>query len=125
MRIVFLIGLCVCGVLAQTHHQMVQLMQDMEYAMEQMERGFLYTNKVWIEDGLREFKELNKQLRRIDSNVYLKQKRDMNVANRIVNRNEENIEVLEKFLKQGDILKSVEVYGRIIAGCVSCHIVSR
>ncbi|TLE01753.1 hypothetical protein [Helicobacter japonicus] len=124
MRILLSICLCICGVLAQ-NHQLTKIMQDMEYAMEQMQRGFLYNKKEWIDAGLNEFKELNKQLARVDSNLYLKEKRDMNVANRIVSSSEENIDMLERFLKQDDMVKSVDTYGRILKACVSCHIISR
>ena len=51
MRILLSICLCICGVLAQ-NHQLTKIMQDMEYAMEQMQRGFLYNKKEWIDAGL-------------------------------------------------------------------------
>ena len=123
MKIFLILALCYVGVFAKSNH-MTQLMQNMEYAMEQMQRGFLYNKKEWIDAGLNELKELNKQLVRIDSNVYLNQRRDMNVANIIVSRTSENIDLMEKFIKQNDMLKSADVYGRILTACVSCHAIS-
>lgn len=103
------------------------LMQNMEYAMDLMERGYLYNNIQWIDDGLKEFKMLNTELKKIDPHTYLSvsQRRDINVVSGIVNRNQDNIEVMEYFLKQKDFIKSADAYGRILAGCVSCHAISR
>ncbi|TLD82088.1 hypothetical protein LS68_003575 [Helicobacter sp. MIT 05-5293] len=103
------------------------LMQNMEYAMNLMERGYLYNNIQWINDGLKEFKTLNMELKKIDPHTYLSvsQRRDINVVSGIVSRNQDNIEVMEYFLKQKDFIKSADAYGRILAGCVSCHAISR
>lgn len=126
MRIVLFIGLYVCGVLAQSH-QLTQIMQDMEYAMDRMERGFLYNRKEWINEGLKDFKALNKKLLHIDPNTYLgaQRRRDINVVTSVLNRNVENIEAMEQFLKRDEFVESAGAYGRILRGCMSCHIVSR
>lgn len=125
MKAIWILGICVCSMLAQS--QLVYIMQNMEYAMNLMEKGFLYNNKEWIKEGLDEFRTLNKELQRTDPNTYLgvSQRRDINVVSGIVSSNVANIEVLSKFLSQDEMIKSADVYGRILAGCVSCHAIAR
>lgn len=116
-------GLLLCVNILCAQEQLTKLMQDMEYALNLIQKGFLYNNKKWLNDGLEEFKVLNRELRRIDPNAYLPimQRRDVNVVGGIVNMQSENLKVLERFLNKNDILKSTEAYGRIVSGCVSCH----
>ncbi|TLD96506.1 hypothetical protein LS71_005415 [Helicobacter jaachi] len=125
LKIYGLLCLCACALLAEG--QLSHIMQNMEYAMNLMEKGFLYNKQEWINEGLEEFKILSGELKRIDANTYLSisQRRDINVVGGIVNRNEEYIGLLERFLKDGDMIKSADVYGRILSGCVSCHAISR
>lgn len=125
MKFLWIFGIWVCGAFAQS--SLVYIMQNMEYAMNLMEKGFLYNKKEWINDGLAEFKTLNKELQRIDPNTYLgvTQRQNINVVSGIVDRSAENIKVLERFLKQNDMMKSADVYGRILSGCVSCHAIAR
>ncbi len=126
MRVLLFISFCVCGVFAQ-NHQLTQIMQDMEWAMDRMERGFLYNRKELINEGLKDFKALNKKLLHIDPNTYLgpQRRRDINVVTGVLNRNQENIEAMEQFLKRDEFIESAGAYGRILRGCMSCHIVSR
>lgn len=106
---------------------LTQIMQNMEYAMGLMQKGFLYNKKEWIQEGLEEFKTLNNQLRLLDPHTYLgaQQRKDSDVVSGIVNKNRDNIEVLEHYLKQNELIKSADACGRILAGCVSCHAISR
>ena len=117
MKILWICGILVCVAFAQS--SLVHIMQNMEYAMNQMEKGFLYNKKEWINDGLAEFKALNKELQRTDPNTYLgaTQRRNINVVSGIVDRSAENIEVLERFLKQNEMMKSADVYGRTLWVC--------
>lgn len=121
MKILWLMGICACLVFAEG--RLTCIMQDMEYAMSLIEKGILYSNQVWLDEGLQKFKILNKELRQVDPNTYLdaSQRRDTNVVSGIINRQVENTEVLEKFFKNNEIAKGAAVYGRILAGCVSCH----
>lgn len=125
MKILWIAGIFMCGAFAQS--SLVHIMQNMEYAMNQMEKGFLYNKKEWIDEGLAEFKMLNKELQCTDPNTYLgaTQRRNIDVVSGIVDRSAENIEVLERFLKQNEMIKSADVYGRILSGCVSCHAIAR
>lgn len=125
MKILWILGMFMCGAFAQS--SLVHIMQNMEYAMNLMEKGFLYNKKEWINEGLEEFRTLNKELQRVDPNTYLgvAQRRDINVVSGIVNNNVAHIEILAKYLKQNEMIKSADVYGRILSGCVSCHAIAR
>lgn len=108
-------------------NQLIYIMQNMEYAMNMMEKGFLYNRKEWINEGLDEFRILNKELKKTDPSTYLgtKNRHEVNVVIGIVAKNEDNIIMLDKFLKQNEMIKSADVYGRILSGCVSCHAITR
>lgn len=125
MKILCVISMCVCCLYAQ--NELVHIMQNMEYAINLMEKGFLYNKKAWINEGLKEFKILNKELKHIAPRTYLNdmQRHDVNVVERIISRNEENIEILEMYLKKDEMLKSIDAYGYIVSGCVSCHAITR
>ncbi|RDU59175.1 hypothetical protein [Helicobacter marmotae] len=107
--------------------ELIQIMQDMEYAINLMQKGFLYDKKTWVDEGIKEFKALSRQLQHIDPRVYLEgpQRRDANVVSGIAMRNRENIEVLERFLNQDQKVKSIDAFGQILTGCMSCHLLSR
>lgn len=116
-----------CGAINAQDNQLAMVMQNMEYAMNLMEKGFLYNRIDWIKQGLEDFKGLSKDLRAIDPHTYLgvSQRRNINVVSGIINRNQDNIEVMERFINKKEMTKSADAYGQILAGCVSCHAISR
>ena len=125
MKILWILGILVCGTFAQS--SLVRIMQNMEYAINLMEKGFLYNKREWIDEGLAELRVLNKELRHIDPHTYLSvaQRRNINVVGGIVDRSAENIEALDQYLKQNEMIKSTNLYGRLLSGCMSCHAIVR
>lgn len=127
MRVlVFLCVMGLAGLYAQST-QVIKIMQDMEYAMNFIERGLIYNKKEWVNEGLTNLKMLSAELQKIDPIAYLDKERRKNteIVNGIVSQVRENIMTMEKVIGEDEMPWSAEIYGVVLRGCVACHRASR
>lgn len=122
----FILSIVLC-VSAFANQPLVPIMQNMAYAIKLMGDGILYDDYARLQEGIEEFKLLNSQLRQIDTHTYLNvaHHRNINVIAGIVNKNQDTIETMERYFKQKEYAKTAEAYGKLFAGCVSCHNLTR
>lgn len=114
------------GLYAQST-QVIKIMQDMEYAMNFMERGLIYNKKEWVNEGLANLKALSVKLQKIDPIAYLDKERWKNteIVDGIVSQVRENIMMMEKIIGEDEMPWGAEIYGVVLRGCVACHRASR
>lgn len=107
--------------------EITKKMQDMEYSINVMQKGFFYNDRAQIATGLKQFKQTYGEFKKYNIYDYLNSSQNMeeNIVLNTLKRDEENIQALQDALQNNQILKAAEIHAEILHSCTVCHAITR
>ena len=107
--------------------EITKKMQDMEYSINVMQKGFFYNDRAQIATELKQFKQTYGEFKKYNLYDYLNSSQNMeeNIVLNTLKRDEENIQALQDVLQNNQILKAAEIHAEILHSCTVCHAITR
>jgi hypothetical protein len=103
-------------------------MKNMEDALVTIQKGFLYTNKTMVKDGVKVLKENNKMDAHIDAVKSYLPKDKQNLFNNAIKEAKSintNADLIVKSIESKEYAKAHDSYAKILNSCTHCHLVIR
>ncbi|MBR2112300.1 MAG: hypothetical protein IJ950_05105 [Helicobacter sp.] len=126
MKYLWILGF-VLGSVYLGAREITKKMQDMEYSINVMQKGFFYNDRAQIVTGLKQFKQTYGEFKKYNIYDYLNSSQNMeeNIVLNTLKRDEENIQALQDALQNNQILKAAEIHAEILHSCTVCHAITR
>lgn len=126
MKYLWILGF-VLGSVYLGAREITKKMQDMEYSINVMQKGFFYNDRAQIATGLKQFKQTYGEFKKYNIYDYLNSSQNMeeNIVLNTLKRDEENIQALQDALQNNQILKAAEIHAGILHSCTVCHAITR
>lgn len=126
MKYLWILGF-VLGSVCLGASEITKKMQDMEYSINVMQKGFFYNDRAQIATGLKQFKQTYGEFKKYNIYDYLNSSQNMeeNIVLNTLKRDEENIQALQDALQNNQILKAAEIHAEILHSCTVCHAITR
>jgi len=103
-------------------------MKNMEDALVEIQKGFLYTNKDMVKSGVKTLKENNKMDAHIDAVKSYLPKEKQNLFKNAIKEAKSintNADVIMKSIEAKEYSKAHDSYAKILNSCTHCHLVVR
>jgi hypothetical protein len=100
-------------------------MQLMRQGMEQIQKGFMYNNKVEIKKGIETLENSNAIFKNVDVSVFIEHNNKIQATKNINHNLEDDLKSLKKSIVDGEYADATDTYGKVLNDCVSCHTIVR
>jgi hypothetical protein len=100
-------------------------MSLMTQGMNQIQAGFLYSNKKDVKDGIVVLENANAIFSKVDVSAFIKNNNKIQVTHNINENLDKNIKGLKKAVAAENFSDATKEYGELIANCIACHKIVR
>jgi hypothetical protein len=121
-----ILALVASSVLALANETTVNAtMSLMTQGMNQIQAGFLYSNKEDISSGIKVVENANAIFANVDVSTFIKHNNKIQVTHNINKNVTENIKALKKAIAAENYSDATREYGELTANCIACHKIVR
>ncbi|WP_373001454.1 cytochrome C [Sulfurimonas sp.] len=121
-----ILALAASSILALANETTVNAtMSLMTQGMNQVQAGFLYSNKNDIAAGIAVLENANAIFANVDVSVFIKNNNKVQVTHNINKNVSENIKALKKAVAADNYSDATREYGELTANCIACHKIVR
>jgi len=121
-----ILALAASSVLALANDTTVNAtMSLMTQGMNQVQAGFLYSNKEDIAGGIAVLENANAIFASVDVSTFIKHNNKVQVTHNINKNLAKNIKALKKAVAAENYTDATREYGEITANCIACHVIVR
>ncbi|WP_294963886.1 cytochrome C [Sulfurimonas sp.] len=121
-----ILALVASSVLALANETTVNAtMSLMTQGMNQIQAGFLYSNKEDISSGIKVVENANAIFANVDVSTFIKHNNKIQVTHNINKNVTENIKALKKAIAVENYSDATREYGELTANCIACHKIVR
>ena len=96
-------------------------MSLMAQGMNQIQTGFLYSNRVDVVNGIEVLKNANAIFSKVDVSTFIKHNNKVQVTKNINENLAENLLAFEKAVKEQNYTEATKYYGKVTSNCIACH----
>ncbi|WP_373035878.1 cytochrome C [Sulfurimonas sp.] len=100
-------------------------MSLMTQGMNQIQAGFLYSNKEDIKGGLTVLENANAIFSKVDVSTFIAHNNKIQVTHNINKNLDKNIKGLKKAIAAENYSDATREYGELTANCIACHKIVR
>ncbi len=100
-------------------------MSLMTQGMNQVQAGFLYSNKEDISAGITVIENANAIFANVDVALFIKNNNKIQVTHNINSNLDKNIKGLKKAIAADNYSDATREYGELTANCIACHKIVR
>jgi hypothetical protein len=121
-----ILALAATSVLALANDTTVSAtMSLMTQGMNQIQAGFLYSNKEDIAAGITVLENANAIFANVDVSHFIKNNNKVQVTHNINKNVDKNIKALKKAIAADNYTDATREYGELTANCIACHKIVR
>ncbi|EDZ61331.1 putative periplasmic cytochrome c [Sulfurimonas gotlandica GD1] len=121
-----ILALAATSVLALANDTTVSAtMSLMTQGMNQIQAGFLYSNKEDIAAGITVLENANAIFANVDVSHFIKNNNKVQVTHNINKNVDKNIKALKKAVVADNYTDATREYGELTANCIACHKIVR
>lgn len=121
-----ILALAATSVLALANDTTVSAtMSLMTQGMNQVQAGFLYSNKEDIAAGITVLENANAIFANVDVSHFIKNNNKTQVTHNINKNVDKNIKALKKAVAADNYTDATREYGELTANCIACHKIVR
>lgn len=96
-------------------------MSLMTQGMNQIQTGFLYSNKDAVNNGIEILENANAIFSKVDVTTFIKHNNKVQVTKNINENLAENLAGFSKAIKAKDYTEATKYYGKVTSNCIACH----
>ena len=96
-------------------------MSLMTQGMNQVQAGFLYSNRDDVENGIKVLENANAIFTKVDVSTFIPHNKKVQVTKNISENLTKNLDALSKAVSNKNMSDATDAYGKVIANCISCH----
>jgi len=96
-------------------------MSLMTQGMNQIQTGFLYSNKDAVNNGIEVLENANAIFSKVDVTTFIKHNNKVQVTKNINENLSENLAAFSKAVKEKDYTEATKYYGKVTSNCIACH----
>lgn len=96
-------------------------MSLMTQGMNQIQTGFLYSNKKAVNNGIEILENANAIFSKVDVTTFIKHNNKVQVTKNINANLAENLAAFSKAIKAEDYTEATKYYGKVTSNCIACH----
>jgi hypothetical protein len=100
-------------------------MSLMTQGMNQVQAGFLYSNKEDIASGIAVLENANAIFTNVDVSTFIKNNNKIQVTHNINKNVSKHLKALKKAVAAGNYTDATREYGELTANCIACHKIVR
>jgi len=100
-------------------------MSLMTQGMNQVQAGFLYSNKEDIASGIAVIENANAIFKNVDVSTFIKNNKKVQVTRNINKNVSKHLKALKKAVAAGNYTDATKEYGELTANCIACHKIVR
>ena len=100
-------------------------MSLMTQGMNQVQAGFLYSDKKDLEDGIKVMQNANAIFSSVDVTKFIPHNAKAQVTKNISQNLTENLNRLNNAVKNRNMSDATKAYGEVTANCIACHQIVR
>jgi len=121
-----ILALAATSVLALANDTTVSAtMSLMTQGMNQIQAGFLYSNKKDIAGGIKVVEDANAIFSKVDVSLFIKNNNKIQVTHNINKNVNKHIKALKKAVAADNYSDATKEYGQLTANCIACHKIVR
>ena len=96
-------------------------MSLMTQGMNQVQTGFLYSNKDAVNNGIEILENANAIFSKVDVTTFIKHNNKVQVTKNINDNLSKNLAAFKKAVKAKDYTEATKYYGKVTSNCIACH----
>jgi len=96
-------------------------MSLMTQGMNQVQTGFLYSNRDAVKNGIEILENANAIFKKVDVTTFIKHNNKVQVTKNINKNLANNLEAFSKAVKAEDYTEATKYYGKVTSNCIACH----
>jgi len=100
-------------------------MSLMAQGMNQVQTGFLYSNREDVTSGIEILENANAIFNKVDVTTFIKHNNKVQVTKNINENLAENLEEFKKAVEKKDYTEATKYYGKVTSNCIACHRIVR
>ncbi|WP_373070059.1 cytochrome C [Sulfurimonas sp.] len=100
-------------------------MSLMTQGMNQIQTGFLYSNKEDVKNGIEVLENANAIFSKVDVTTFIKHNNKVQVTKNINNNLADNLAAFKKAIKAENYTEATTYYGKVTSNCIACHTIIR
>jgi len=121
-----ILALAASSVLALANDTTVNAtMSLMTQGMNQIQAGFLYSNRADVVGGIKVMQDANSIFTKVDVSTFIKNNNKIQVTHNINKNLTANLKELQKAVDSKNMSDATKAYGEVTANCISCHRIVR
>lgn len=100
-------------------------MSLMTQGMNQVQNGFLYSDKKAIAEGIKTIESANSIFTKVDVSTFIKNNSKIQVTKNINKHLTVDLKAFKKAVKSENYTDATKQYGKVLANCIACHKIVR
>lgn len=100
-------------------------MSLMTQGMNQIQAGFLYSNKADVKGGIIVLENANAIFSKVDVSTFIKNNNKTQVTKNVSSNLDIHLKELKKAIEKESYSDATKAYGEIIGSCIACHRIVR
>jgi diketogulonate reductase-like aldo/keto reductase len=100
-------------------------MSLMTQGMNQIQTGFLYSNREDVKKGISVLENANAIFSKVDVSTFIKHNNKVQVTKNINENLAENLDAFKKAVEKEDYTEATKYYGKVTSNCIACHRIIR
>jgi protein associated with RNAse G/E len=100
-------------------------MSLMTQGMNQVQAGFLYSNRTDVENGIKVMKDANAIFSKVDVASFIPHNNKTQVTKNISGNLTQNLQKLSDAVEKRNMSDATKAYGEVTANCIACHQIIR
>jgi hypothetical protein len=96
-------------------------MSLMTQGMNQIQTGFLYSNRDAVNNGIEVLENANEIFSKVDVTTFIKHNNKVQVTKNINENLAKNLEAFSKAVKAENYTEATKYYGKVTSNCIACH----
>lgn len=100
-------------------------MSLMTQGMNQIQTGFLYSNKGDVKNGIEVLENANAIFSKVDVTTFIKHNNKVQVTKNINKNLADNLALFKKAIKAENYTEATKYYGKVTSNCIACHTIIR
>ena len=121
-----ILALVTCSVLSIASETTIDAtMKLMQQGMNQIQAGFLYSNRDDVSNGIKVVQDANSIFTKVDVSTFIPKNKKTQVTKNINKNLTKNLIILQKAVEAKNMTDATIAYGKVTANCISCHRIVR